>query len=439
MGMNLFSQSALPSTDTWLERGKIEQRYKCLMQEGLEWSMYVSYVGNKDVPILRLYRFKEAFSLGLVQELLRRLKLTSSDVLLDPFCGIGTALLGAMLRGIPSVGVDRLPVAAFVAQTLPKFFMLPSGVLQESFEKLRRIVPRLNPASFAEDVPVMKIAFERETLLQILRWKTALSFLDPPVRECFQLLLMSILEPCSYMSNDGQFLRWKRQKQPISPEVALKQKVQDAERDIAMIRQLWDVPLPQFVPKIFLGDARHLSGILGDIKATSVITSPPYPNRYDYSRSYALELCVFFVKNFEELKAVRFSLLRSHIESKTTKEDKPPHPVVTEILHALQRKPLNNPRIPAMLLAYFVDMEQVIRELAQVLAPNSQVTIVVDNVRFEGELVPTDLIICDLAERHGFETERIIVARYKGNSSQQMGRYGRIPVRESVLFWRLRR
>ncbi len=439
MGVNLFSRLSLPSTDGLTERNKLEQHYKHLMRESLEWASYVSYAGNKNVPILRLYRFKEAFSLGLVQKLLRQLKLTSSDVLLDPFCGMGTALFGAMLERIASVGVDQLPVAVFIAQTLPKFLTLPSGALREAYERLRHIVPWLEPSPFAEDVPVMKIAFERETLLQILRWKTALSFLDSPVRECFQLLLMSILEPCSYMSNDGQFLRWKRQKQPLSPEVALAQKVQDAERDIAVCHRLWGDLSSQFVPRVFPGDARRLSEKLRGIRATAVITSPPYPNRYDYSRSYALELCIFFVKNFEELKTVRFALLRSHIESKTTESDRPPHPAVSEVLHALQGKHLNNPRIPTMLLAYFVDMEQVISELAQVLTPNSQVVMIVDNVRFEGELVPTDLILCDLAKRYGFETEKIIIARYKGNSSQQMGRYGRIPVRESVLFWRLRR
>jgi hypothetical protein len=63
---------------------------------------------------------------------------------------------------------------------------------------------------------------------------------------------------------------------------------------------------------------------------------------------------------------------------------------------------------------------------------------VVDNVRFDGEMIPVDLILCDMAERVGFKTEAIWIARYKGNSSQQMGRYGRVPVRESVLIWRKR-
>jgi hypothetical protein len=91
-----------------------------------------------------------------------------------------------------------------------------------------------------------------------------------------------------------------------------------------------------------------------------------------------------------------------------------------------------------MIAGYFVDMEQVIQEWARILAPAAWVVMVVDNVRFDGEMIPVDLILCDMAERVGFKTEAIWIARYKGNSSQQMGRYGRVPVRESVLIWRKR-
>jgi site-specific DNA-methyltransferase (cytosine-N4-specific) len=61
---------------------------------------------------------------------------------------------------------------------------------------------------------------------------------------------------------------------------------------------------------------------------------------------------------------------------------------------------------------------------------------VVDNVRFDGELLPVDLVLSEMAESAGFEVESIRIARYKGNSSQQMGKYGRVPVRESVVIWR---
>jgi hypothetical protein len=50
--------------------------------------------------------------------------------------------------------------------------------------------------------------------------------------------------------------------------------------------------------------------------------------------------------------------------------------------------------------------------------------------------VPVDLILSEIAKTHGLVTTEVRVTRYKGNSSQQMGKYGRVPVRESILFWR---
>jgi len=86
-----------------------------------------------------------------------------------------------------------------------------------------------------------------------------------------------------------------------------------------------------------------------------------------------------------------------------------------------------------MVTGYFVDMQRVISKLARILAEDAHVYMVADNVRFDGEMVPVDLSLCDMAKQAGFETETIWVAWYKGNSSQQMGRYGKVPVRASVL------
>ena len=88
-----------------------------------------------------------------------------------------------------------------------------------------------------------------------------------------------------------------------------------------------------------------------------------------------------------------------------------------------------------MITAYFVDMLRVIKEWYKVLAPGAKVAMVVDNVRFEGEMIPVDLILSEMAEEIGFEVKEIIVARYKGNSSQQMKKYGKVPVRESIVIW----
>jgi hypothetical protein len=436
--LNFFEQDEVPvEAADHTDRERLENKYARLLREELGLAGLVSYVGNKDIPLLRLYRYKEAFAFRFVAEFISRFGLSAKDYAFDPFCGMGTTLFAASQAGIPSIGVDKLPIAVFVAQTLPLFYSLKPGQLKETYEQLRTGVRQAPPASVALDVAIMKVAFPPDTLLALRQWKTAIDDLPSPLKNVFLLLFFSILEPCSYTSKDGQFLRLVRERKTADPEDALQAKVNEAERDLRLVRDLgWGRALQ--LPVVYPGDARVLGDIPFARQPTAVITSPPYANRYDYTRTYSLELCLHFVRDFTELKALRFGILRSHIESKVDPCEKPPHPAVKEVVDVLRErvKALNNPRIPDMLTGYFVDMQQVIGELARVLAPAARVAMVVDNVRFAGELMPVDLVLSEMAEEVGFRVEEIIIARYKGNSSQQMGKYGRVPVRESIVIWR---
>ena len=419
------------------ERTRLEYKYAGLLKDAPYLAPLVTYVPNKRLPLLRLYRFKEAFSASLVEYLLKKFEATKDDYLLDPFAGMGTSLLVSALQGIRSLGIDRLPIAAFVADTLPEFFSLEQGQLADALIRLQVEVGKCTPAPIALDVPLMKIAFEEETLTRLRQWKSAIDSLEEPLRSSFLLLFFSILGECSYGSNDGQFIRIKHNKKILWPDKAITEKVYAAERDIAVAKG-WFFSVPGQRPKVILGDSRQLDSLEFPEPPTLVITSPPYLNRYDYTRSYCLELCFHFVANFQELKALRHSILRSHIESRLGSGELPVHPAIAEVLDSLKAKELNNPRIPHMICAYFTDMAKVINGLGKLLAADAHVAMVVDNVRFEGEAIPVDLILSDIASKVGFEIEEILICRYKGNSSQQMRRYGRFPVRESIVVWRKR-
>ena len=428
------SESPL-SSENYEQRRRIEEKYLPLISEELKLGKFVAYTGNKSLPILRLYRYKEAYSFGLVKEFIHRFQLTEDDYLFDPFCGMGTTLFTAMQHQIPSIGIDKLPIARFIAQTLPLFLSIEPQTIQKTFAEIKSTVAQSEAAEVAMDVSIMKVAFPEETLLELRRWKGVIDRLSSPLRDIFLLLFLSILEPCSYTAKDGQFLRLKRDKRIAEPIEILQKKIYEAEQDILAWRYFWGQNKQIQLPSVQSADARDLSSVHFQKPPTALITSPPYANRYDYTRTYSLELCFNFVKNFAELKALRFGILRSHIESKVNATDKPPHPVVEEVVNILKDKSLNNPRIPDMLTAYFVDMQQVINQCSQVLNPGAKVAMVVDNVRFEGEMIPVDLILSEMAEEVGFKVEQIITARYKGNSSQQMGKYGRVPVRESIIVW----
>lgn len=80
-------------------------------------------------------------------------------------------------------------------------------------------------------------------------------------------------------------------------------------------------------------------------------------------------------------------------------------------------------------------MHDAIAEMGRLCKPGGQVAMLIGNSRFGGEVIPVDLVLSEIAEAHGFTTREIWVLHYKGNASQQMGRYGQQRVRESVIFW----
>jgi DNA modification methylase len=183
-----------------------------------------------------------------------------------------------------------------------------------------------------------------------------------------------------------------------------------------------------------------------------VITSPPYCNRYDYTRTYALELAMLGI-NEKDILALRQEMLSCTVENRekdllmVNHEWVQPlsicnnHELLQNILEYLYmkkgNKTLNNNGIPRMVKGYFYEMACVIYELYRILTIGGEVIMVNDNVRYAGASISIDLILSDIAANIGFDIKEIAVLSIgKGNSSQQMGTHGREPLRKCVYIWR---
>src|SRR5207249_271343 len=67
---------------------------------------------------------------------------------------------------------------------------------------------------------------------------------------------------------------------------------------------------------VYLGDARQLLGMIAPNSIDAVITSPPYPNEKDYTRTTRLESVLLgFIHDKAELRALKRGLLRSNTRS----------------------------------------------------------------------------------------------------------------------------
>ena len=76
----------------------------------------VSFQANKGRAVYRWFKYKEAFSAGLIEHLLSKYRI-SKGVLLDPFAGSGTALFAAGGLGMKAEGIELLPIGRTLIAT----------------------------------------------------------------------------------------------------------------------------------------------------------------------------------------------------------------------------------------------------------------------------------------------------------------------------------
>jgi len=287
------------------------------------------------------------------------------------------------------------------------------------------------------------------------------------VKAVLLFALLCILESISFTRKDGQYLRWdyrsgRRQGKKrfdkgeiLSFDRAMADKLHQIVTDLRAAEQPEDL----FADRAAQAEVRLHGGscleVLPKLKSESfdcLITSPPYCNRYDYTRTYALELALLGVDE-AGLAKLRQEMLSCTVENRAKDLlalNSAWGPAIAaadsqEILQAMlaylesqkQLDLLNNDGIPRMVRGYFYEMACVIGECARVLKPGAPLLMVNDNVRYAGASIPVDIILSDIAEALGFNAEQILVLpNGKGNSSQQMGAHGRDALRKCVYVWR---
>ena len=248
---------------------------------------------------------------------------------------------------------------------------------------------------------------------------------QPAERDFFKLALIALIPRFSYAAANGGWLRWLPKSLEEGPVVdAFKARVEmmlvDVREDGSSCEH-WAVRL---------NDARSLPD--DDGSYTAVITSPPYPNRHDYTRVFGVELMFEFL-DWERLRALRYQSFHSHPEARP---ERPSHDgyvspkALDEIIPNVRDK-----RIRRMLRGYFLDMYLCLREISRVCQLGARVAVVVGNARYVGKAIHVDEHTAELGELTGLSCEEIRAVRWRGNSAQQMGKYGRLASRESVVLF----
>ncbi|HEX4945564.1 MAG TPA: site-specific DNA-methyltransferase [Blastocatellia bacterium] len=441
---------------------------KLVIQNSLTRSL-VSFQANKTKAVHRWYKYKEAFSAPLIEYLFQKYQISGS--ILDPFAGSGTALFVASELGNHAEGIELLPIGQQIIHTKK---LLEADFTTTDVARLQSWLANRPWNQSAEKValPELRItkgAYAEATHEAIEKYLAALQHENERVQMVLRFALLCVLEAISFTRKDGQYLRWdyrsarKEGKKPFdkgfipSFEQAICSKLEEIIFDLHQSDyQEGLFPLEKAQGEIHLreGSCLNLLPKLANGSFDCIITSPPYCNRYDYTRTYALELALLGIDE-KGLVNLRQEMLSCTVENRAkdllainpywataiAAADK--QELLQTILKYLDNQKesgaLNNNGIPRMVRGYFYEMACVIAECARVLKSGAPLLMVNDNVRYAGASISVDLILTSLAEQIGFETETILVLpNGKGNSSQQMGEHGRDPLRKCVYAWRKR-
>lgn len=403
------------------------------IEDRSDWQWWVTPRYLRDKPIHRWCVFPHSFTSELVHGLIDEWKLGPTDQILDPFCGAGTTLLAAKEKGISAKGYDLSPFAVFASRVKLGNYD-PTDLLKDWKQLSDNINPsKWNGASRTYPELIQK-ALPGHLLgaFDSIRDKIAEMDSNEVNRRFFKMALLSTLPKFSRAVATGGWLKWSGQRKTVKtllPEYG--KQVQSMISDLALLTQSES----RIFWKAEINDAR----VLPDSEDTfsAVITSPPYPNRHDYTRVFGVELMFGFL-DWEQTKNLRYQSFESHPESHPQRPDYNDYVEPKGLSNVLKRleKSTVDKRMLGMIKGYFIDIHLSLREVKRVCKPKAKIAFVVGNAQYGGIPVVVDEWIAEIGIKLGLKCEKILAVRYRGNSAQQMSEYGRKPSRESIVILR---
>ncbi len=364
--------------------------------------------------------------------------------MLDPFCGTGTTLVECKKIGIPSVGVERNPLAVFASRVKTDWSVDPDGlrshaasIAAQAERQLRRdgltdwsglplfskeVVPGANLRRLPKDSEMLLL---RDSISPLPLHKT--------------LVLLETLQA----ARDNVFIDHERlglakalvsgiSNVEFGPEVGVGRPKADAA-----VLSLWFATVDEVASdlaelrmnstaqsEVHSADARDLTAVLPPCSVSAVITSPPYPNEKDYTRTTRLESVILgFLRNKTDLRALKMQLLRSNTRGvyKGDTDDLmiAENEEIQRIADAIERRRVELGKTsgfermyPRVTKLYFGGMAKHLAQLRQVLRPGAKLAYVVgDQASYLRVMIRTGQLLGRIAESLGYELQSIDLFR----------------------------
>ncbi len=377
---------------------------------------------NKTQPLHRWVPWIAGFSAPFVQDCFetflsdRRKK--STPCVLDPFAGVGTTLVQALLNRFDCIGFEINPYAALACKAKlnsPKLDLRTLEACCFEYQKVaggdRRPAAIRRPAAFETRIPFFSPSVEEQVL----------AFLDlveriphPEIADLFRVAFGSVMVSFSNYTYEPSLGSRPGAGKPLIEKAdvhsTILRRLSDMVSDIRWIKERVE-RLPSVGGQIYNLDFLESEDVLPPCSVDFVVTSPPYMNNYHYVRNTRPQLfwlsLVSSPKELRRLEEANFGKYWQTVRDSEALDLTFDHPELSSMLARLrqtrtEKGPYGGPGWANYVAAYFNDCFRFCRVLKRALARRGVAVVVIGNSIIQGHEIKTDLVLADIARQNGF-------------------------------------
>ena len=394
-----------------------------------------AFMENRGVRVHRWVPWIAGFSSQFVDDVLRDFlpaKPPHRPLILDPFAGVGTTLIQAVLHGYDAVGFEINPYAVLAARTKLAAASLDLRDLDALIQQVETAPTTLKgnpatvhhrPAGFRSRIPF----FSERVEPQVLRLLDLVNGISKAlIADLAKMAFGSVMVQVSNYTYEPSLGTRPGAGKPLvefaDVPAVFAAKLRQIREDIAWLKDRVPAGFAGLRREVQCADFLSMNGQVHEGSVDLMVTSPPYMNNYHYVRNTRPQLFwLSLVSRSRDLRRLEESNFGKYWQ--TVRDSNPiplrcDHQGLARTVAALRRTRVTHgayggPGWANYVTSYFNDADRFMAVLQPALRPGGVGVLVIGNSIIQGIHIPTDQILGDLAQAHGLVLEKIVVLRTK--------------------------
>lgn len=390
------------------------------------------------------YRYPAGFSSDTLDACFEVVGNSPRGPVLDPFAGIGTVGTRAAVEGRDFVGIETHPLIAEIARRKLNYPEPPSGLLAA----VERVVAAAVPITSSGEAELVTRSFSPPILAELVGLRVAIAKEPEPWSAYLEIALLSLLRDHAEVKVGWPYQLPAKKREPrlTNPRRRL---VELTER---MVSDMTDAGRNRAL--VVTADARAAPAWRSVCRRapTSLISSPPYLNNFDYADATRLEL--YFSKRASSWAEMCTSVRSGMIVASTQQSTKGAaeratrqlekvdgfyaklSPLIASLKEQRDHRPGGAKRYDWMVTLYFRDLLRTLGHAKKALPRGAPLVWVIGDSAPYSVYLDTPWLLGLLGKELGFTVSSEEVIRSRGARWRTNGSRHQVDLCEKLVVWK---